>query len=279
VLLEIPKLEGKYAFAGLPCQIHGLRVMQEIEPAFKQKVPYIVGLFCGGALEPYLVPELLRMKSISPSMLQDFQFRGGDWPGKMRAVLKDGRIVNMHYSDYKDGAYNYLTYLYSPVRCTTCTDGSAHFADVAVGDVWTRNTQGQYAFAAQSRMLMRTEVGTAIVKNAVRRGTVVAEDVSKDPSYKTHKAATKRKGMTAPLRIARWKAKGIQVPIYDRDYNTDASFAERFAERFSSAVQSAAKWRLFRIFTAALLTSSFAIPLICLRRLRKKWKYRASKAR
>lgn len=159
MLEAIRTQEGSFAVAALPCQVHGLRKTMETEPWLKEKIKVLVGLFCGGALEPEVVVDLLRTKGLKKEEISDFQFRGGEWPGKMRAVKKDGTICDMHYSNYKDGAYNYFIGLYMPMRCQTCIDGSNEFADCAVSDAWTKNQYGEYKFKGCSRILIRTPLG------------------------------------------------------------------------------------------------------------------------
>jgi coenzyme F420 hydrogenase subunit beta len=264
---------GRYAAAILPCQTHGFRNLQRIDPELASRISVVVGLFCGGSLEPYLTTEMLTMRRIRKENITDFKFRGGEWPGQMQAVLKDGRVKPLHYSNYKDGAYNYFTSLYMPERCQTCLDGSNEFADVSVSDAWTRDEKGDYKFKKHSRLLIRTTKGTQLVNSAVAAGDLVVKDVSTDPSYKTHKMQTRRKGSLAPLRVARWKAAGRPVPEYDRPLSDDSTLKERITERVSSALLQAGKWAPFRMAVMGFLTSSFAIPLITIRLYLKKRKY------
>jgi coenzyme F420 hydrogenase subunit beta len=265
---------GVYAYASLPCQTHGFRKALKELPALKEKIHSVVGLFCGGGLEPYLVPELLRMKGLATSDIRDFQFRGGEWPGKMRAILKDGAIRDMHYSNYKDGAYNYVIGIYMPPRCATCLDGSNEFSDVSVSDAWTRDAEGNYKFKSHSRVLVRTELGARIVDRAIERGTISGSDVSRDASYTTHRIQTKRKGVNARLRVERWKARGVPVPRYDRTAPDDVLWRERIMERLVSFTLRMGRFYWFRYPLVKFLTSRAAIPLIQIRLYLKRRKYR-----
>jgi coenzyme F420 hydrogenase subunit beta len=216
---------------------------------------------------------MLQMKGLDRSDIRDFQFRGGEWPGKIRAILKDGTIRDMHYSNYKDGAYNYVIGIYMPPRCTTCLDGSGEFSDVSVSDVWTRDTSGNFMFKSRSRILIRTELGARIVANAVERGSISATDVSDDPNYITHRLQTTRKGLNARLRVERLARRGVQVPAYDRKAPA-ATLGEKAMERFISSLLRMGRYRWFRYPVIKFLTSSAAIPLINLRIYVKRRKYR-----
>ncbi len=275
-LAEIRTSPGRYAVAALPCQVHGLRLVQRHDPELASKLHAIVGLFCGGSLEPTMVLELLRSKGLAKESLKHFEFRGGEWPGQMRAHLKDGRVIPLHYSNYRDGAYNYCTSLYMPVRCQTCIDGSSEFADVSVSDAWTRDESGDYKFKSHSRLLVRTDRGAEIVRGAMEAGALHAFDVTRDPSYKTHRIQTKRKGMIAPLRVERWRRMGIAAPRYDRPV-PPATRGERRIERLATGLLSLAKHKAFRYPILAFLTSRYAIPLIKIRLFLKRRKYRRAK--
>jgi coenzyme F420 hydrogenase subunit beta len=270
---EMRSMDGPFAYAALPCQIHGYRNLEQIDEEIASKIHSVVGLFCGGALEPSLITDLVESKGIKPGDLKDFQFRGGDWPGKMRAVLKNGEIRELHYSNYKDGAYNYFTALYMPKRCQTCMDGSAYFSDVSVGDAWTRDKSGNYAYPRHSRLLVRTEKGHDIVKRAADRGTLVIKDVTTDPNYQTHRLHTKRKGVVAPIRVKRYQSKGLPAPKYDLPM-PEVTFRERMVERTVTGILDLAKIRAIRVTVLRLVTSSLAIPLIKFRQAVKKRKYR-----
>mgnify|MGYP001820374818 CR=1 FL=1 len=174
---------------------------------------------------------------------------------------------------YKDGAYNYFTGLYMPARCQTCLDGSGQFADISISDAWTRDVQGNYRFKSQSRMLARTDRGVALLDQAMQRGTIVGEDVTRDPDYATHKIQTKRKGTNAPLRVARRMRRGRPAPIYDRP-PPDARPREHLLEQGTSFLLWLGRFYGFRYPLMKFLTSAGAIPLINFRLWRKKRKYR-----
>jgi len=276
VFSAIADLPGRFALAALPCQIHGYRLMLREAPALANRIHVAIGLFCGGSLDPCVVTDLLRTKGISPDEIGGFQFRGGEWPGSMRAIMKNGEIRNLHYSNYKDGAYNYLISLYMPPRCQTCLDGSSLFSDLSVSDAWTKDDEGNYKFKAYSRILVRTPLGARVVDEATKSGAITTHCVSKDPIYRTHRIQTERKGLNAPLRVARLKRKGKPSPTYDRT-EPKATWKEKLTERLASSVLWFGKRQKLRFLLVKFLTSKCAIPLIMLRIFLKRRKYRAGR--
>jgi coenzyme F420 hydrogenase subunit beta len=274
ILNQIRNTPGKYGIAALPCHMHGLRSAIATNPIYAQRIVALLGVFCGGALEPVVVPELLRTKGIKTSEISSFEFRGGEWPGQMRAIFPDKQPKAVHYSNYKDGAYNYLIGIYMPRRCQICYDGSNLFADISVGDSWTRSEDGKYKYKSQSRIMVRTTRGEDIIAAALERNALLLKDVTTDASYRTHQMRTRRKGLNAPLRLKRWADKGIAVPEYDRPI-PEAGFQERMSERLVSSFLLLGRYKWIRYPLVKMLTSKLMVPLIKLRLWRKKRKYQA----
>jgi coenzyme F420 hydrogenase subunit beta len=273
ILTELRHLPGKYALAALPCQIHGYRLFAEEEPFFKEKIHVVIGLFCASALEPNVATEMMEARGINPTQIKNFEFRGGGWPGKIRATLPDGQIKNLHYSNFKDGAINYLTYLYSPFRCQTCIDGASEFADISVSDAWTRDEGGNYLFESHSKLLARTEVGCRVLEQAMQSGALVAKDVTQNKSYITHKLHTKKKGMKAPLRVERLHRQGKSAPVYDR-VPPKADKRELLGELIESFIMFLGRRRSTRFPLFKFLTSRYGIPIVNIRQYIKSRKYR-----
>jgi len=273
VLQEIRKLPGSYALVALPCQVHGYRKIQKEKPKLAKKIKMVIGLFCATSLEPYVTTELLQSKNIDRNDIKNFEYRGGTWPGQIRAVEKHGACRPLHYANFKDGAINYLTYLYSPPRCQTCLDGSAEFADISVADAWTRDAIGDYKFKAQSRLLVRTDRGVQLVNSAVETGDIVATDVTGDPFYQTHHLHARKKGVTAKIRINRLAHQGVPVPRYDRTIHK-ATPGQKRLERLETGLMKLARHRSFRYTLITFLTSRLGIPFVKLRQRKKRRKYR-----
>ena len=273
IFQTIKDVDEKFAFIALPCQIHGFRKMQKQKPKLTSKIHAVIGLFCASSLEPYIAKEMLEIKKINKAKVKNFDFRGGKWPGRIRARLKNGGIRNLHYSNFKDGAINYLTYLYSPPRCQTCIDGSSEFSDISVSDAWTRDKSGNYIFASQSRLLARTEIGVKTMESAIAAGDLTAEDVTEDTNYQTHKLHARKKGLTAYIRVDRMKRAAQPVPVYDRTVE-GANSADKRTEWLESMLMRIGRIRAIRVPLFALLISRYGIPLVKIRQFRKSKKYR-----
>jgi coenzyme F420 hydrogenase subunit beta len=276
ILRELRALEGKYAVAALPCQIHGLRLYSRKKTWVNQKIPLIIGLFCASSLEPCVTKEMLETRGLKPDDIANFAFRDGEWPGFIRAYVKGNPApVHLHHSNFKDGAINYLTYLYSPARCQTCVDGSSEFSDISVSDAWTRDQTGAYMFRKQSKLLVRTAKGKEAMLAAMAAGDLVADDVTDNPQFKTHRLHTVKKGLKNYLRADRWRAKGLPAPMIDRP-TPNNDFRDRLDERLESLAMWLGRHRWCRYPVFKFLTSRWGVPIIAARQWIKSRKYRGT---
>ena len=278
ILRELRVQDGRFAIAALHCQIHGLRLYARKQPWVNEKIRLVVGLFCASSLEPYVTAEMLATRGLQPQDIANFAFRDGIWPGVIRAYVKGRQQpVPLHYSNFKDGAINYLTYLYSPPRCQTCVDGSSEFADVSVSDAWTRDPAGRYLFPNQSKLLVRTPRGQQALAAALAAGDLVAQDVTDDSQFKTHRLHTLKKGLKSYLRADRWRAKGRPAPVYDRPTPPN-TIRDRLDERVESFAMWLGRRRWTRYPLFRFLTSRWGLPLVAIRRWVKSRKYRGQLA-
>jgi hypothetical protein len=141
-----------------------------------------------------------------------------------------------------------------------------------VGDFWTRDINGEYIAKARSRLMVRTSRGLDVVEKAIARGSIQAEDMSGHPDYRTHRMQTRRKGTGAPLRVERWRTRGIAVPRYDLAFGPFTA-KERLAERVASMVLWCGRYKWIRYPILKFLVSPWSKPLIWIRRTLKKRKY------
>lgn len=269
VLRQVKDFEGKLAFVGLPCHIHGLRKLQKLKPKIYNKIVYVIGLFCLTTLEPYVIRELERIKGDRGKRLSEFYFRQGQWPGNIVAKYTDGSTKKLHYSNFKDGAINYLTRLYSPRRCQLCSDGTAEFADISVADAWMRNPDGSYKYPGHSTVLARSPIGEKWIKEAITNNRIRAELVSGEMVYYTYRTLELNKKKFSQFRAARRKGRGEPWPKYS-EFPIGATRGERILELTATGLHRLGEVRIIRQMLLAILLSGPARVLIKARKHKKE---------
>jgi len=267
-LRGIRKTQDRLACVCLPCQVHGIRKWMAAEPAIRDRIACIIGLFCVTTLDSPVIRELLAARGISPESVDEIRFREGGWPGRICAFMKDGAVVPLHHSNFKDGAINYLTRLYSPVRCRMCPDGTAEFADISVGDAWMRGREG-YTHPAMSVVLVRTQAGAKLVDDAVEAGRIVAHEVPAEAVRRAFMTFEKNKKKSAVLRAARRARSGKPAVGLEGDF-PECGITDRLRERGASLVHLLGAAPRVRVALLRMLLSGFMAPLVALRRRLKR---------
>ena len=204
-LKEIMHTEGKYAVVGLPCHIYGLRKAQVLFKPLRERVVVTFGLFCAGGrsykgTEAFLSQSGLRLNDVSA-----IRYRGSGWPGETNVVDRTGRSIRCSY----EVAYPFMC-INDVYRCTVCPDKTSELADISFGDLWLADEKPHMG-AGKSVCLVRSEIGAAILKQAIEGGSVTARTLDQSFVIAAVDKENKKKLAAARLTIARWF--GRPVPM------------------------------------------------------------------
>lgn len=195
-IMTIPELRHhqnkRFALVGLPCQIHGYRMIERVKPLLASKIVLTIGLYCGANWEIGATTSLITKLGVDLNDVDKLEYRGGDWPGAFRVTTRSG--VTRTISKL---IFNYLRFMYIPNRCTTCVDMANEFADMAVGDAWFKTKEGAYLFTQCSTVLARTPRGVDVIRDAVRYGALGLVSAESDVFVKQHRPGINTKKLLA----------------------------------------------------------------------------------
>ena len=155
-LKEILKEEGKFAIVGLPCHIHGIRKAEHINKNLKEKIILHFGIFCGGCLSFFGTTFMLQKMGIRKEDVKKIDYRGEGWPGGVKIILKNNKIIFRGYW-YNSG--------FSPLRCTLCCDHTCELSDISFGDAWLPELKDDKV--GRSMVISRNEIGEQLLRNSI----------------------------------------------------------------------------------------------------------------
>ncbi|MFZ3134757.1 Coenzyme F420 hydrogenase/dehydrogenase, beta subunit C-terminal domain [Methanothrix sp.] len=135
-LKKILKEEGKYAVVGLPCHLHGIRNLEERNIVLRERIILHIGLFCHHCVSFQFTKFLMDKLNINKEEIKEINYRGKGWPGMMTIKKLDGHEIIIPMSHYWSIP---ATYLFTPRRCLFCSDATAEFADISLGDAWLKD--------------------------------------------------------------------------------------------------------------------------------------------
>lgn len=213
VFTKIHDLKGKVAISGVACFIKAIRLAQYRDPALKEKIPFLVGIICGGVKSRFFTEYLAEKTGTSSQDYQKPQYR----------------IKNMESSagDYSFGCYDMKTKQTNTIRmksvgdmwgtglfkanaCDFCDDATTELADISLGDAWILpyhlNGKGTNLF------LTRTLFADKLILDGIKIGKLNVEELSIDSFLKSQKGSFNHRHTGLSTRIKNRKKKNLLTP-------------------------------------------------------------------
>lgn len=144
----------KIIFVGTPCAIHALLKITECIHMDKGNI-FIIGLFCDRNFT-YKINDYFSSQYANGEEIKKLYFRtkeNGGWPGGVKFELS-GKSMFFD-SQIRSRVKNY----FQMERCMYCLDKLAQFADISVGDNYTKDRIGANG---ENTIIIRSELGMKI---------------------------------------------------------------------------------------------------------------------
>jgi coenzyme F420 hydrogenase subunit beta len=211
LLPELERSDGPFALVGTPCQIAALRLLQRVQPEWRERVPLCIGSFCGGFRDLRDTDALIRRSGFDPTRVTRFRYRGGGQPGSMLIEDGSGRSAILPYPDYAR-----RTGFAKIARCRTCVDATAELADFACGDAWI--PRFLESGKGWSILMTRSETAQAVVRELAKQGALALMTVSVEEVRKSQKDNLLSKKRRQGARRRLYASLGLAVPEFDGGY-------------------------------------------------------------
>ena len=211
LFLKINQVDGKVGVSGVACFIKAIRLKQHYYPELKVKIPFLVGIICGG-LKSKFFTDYLAQKSGIPSDYSNQEYR-----------IKDPKSTS---SDYSFGAYDekksfhqmkmskagdmWGTGLFKSNACDFCTDVLTELADISLGDAWLDEYRSEGL--GNSVIVTRTKLADQIVVDGIKNGFLNVTSTSTDKIIKSQSSSFTHRQDSINFRMKWRKMKGKLVP-------------------------------------------------------------------
>ena len=180
----------KFAFVGLPCQIHGVRKLQSLEKWAREKIILTVGLFCGHGVTSFGMDFLLKKFAKGRYDVSRLQYRGRGWPGGIRVTYKNGEEFNIAHDEY--WPLYYAPYFFTPYRCLTCHDLTSELADISLGDAWLKEVQEKDKIGT-SIIITRSKLAEGILHDMADAGETSLQEIPFEKVIESQRGGLERK--------------------------------------------------------------------------------------
>lgn len=180
ILPEIGKFKGVLAYVGLPGQVHSIRLLQQMNHPSVSNIRYIFGPFYGNTLHFSSVKSFIRSFGVKDhTLIRKLYFRYGEWPGKMRVELADGRVFELP----KFHA-NYLIPFHIMKNSLLCTDLANEYTDISGGDAWAPVYEERGK--GFSMVISRSETGEDILQKMMQEGRLEMSPIGEQEAVEMH---------------------------------------------------------------------------------------------
>ncbi|MGQ9722453.1 MAG: Coenzyme F420 hydrogenase/dehydrogenase, beta subunit C-terminal domain [Candidatus Jordarchaeum sp.] len=195
---EILKVDGKYAFVGLPCHIHAIRKMEKNSKKLKNRIVLHLGLLCHYSPTFTGTNVLLKKIGVSKNEVDKLSYRGEGWPGSVLVKMKDGGEKRLPFTEALGVLFSGF---FIPWRCTMCFDGASELADLSFGDAWLQETSGDKI--GSSLIISRNEIGEGLLQVAKSKRVIRVQEIGRDKVLKmcSRIIAFKKKQIMARLKL------------------------------------------------------------------------------
>ena len=177
LFLDIKTIEGKVAISGVACFIKAIRLKQHYNPELKQKIPFLIGIICGGLKSEFFTDYLAQKANIKTSYTkQDYRIKN----------------PNSQAIDYSFGAYDanqefkqvrmktigdmWGTGMFKSNACDFCDDVTTELADISLGDAWIHPYTNDGL--GNSVVVTRTSLAEKIIKEGIEDKNLNLDDLS-----------------------------------------------------------------------------------------------------
>ncbi len=229
----IPKLKnskGQYAFVGLPCQIHGLRKLQQKDKELQDKVILVLGIYCANN-NTYLGTEYFLKKNRIPlERVQKIQYRSGGWPGLITVGLKNGETRQIQRGTTETSPKRKMIfssafhYDFMIPRCLLCSDLTCELADISLADPWNKIYLGKET-VGKSMIVTRSRKGQQLLTEAMKDNVISlnltdVKTVNRSQNTSFKRAVGSRLFLRKRLRLKNPNYKGKQFFVNIQDIFT-----------------------------------------------------------
>jgi coenzyme F420-reducing hydrogenase beta subunit len=213
VFSEIDKLEGKVAIVGVACFIKAIRLAQISDDTLNEKIPFLVGIICGGIKSSFFTDFLadsagVKVDAISkPSYrVKDLNSSAGDYSFGCTSKI-DNKINLIKMKEVGD---MWGTGIFKANACDFCDDVTTELADISLGDAWFSpySNDGR----GTNVIVTRTKIADMIIKEGLDSGDLKLDNLSLETLIYSQQGSFNHRQLGLPFRAKKAVKDGRPVP-------------------------------------------------------------------
>lgn len=235
---NIDKIEGTVAVSGVACFIKAIRLKQLRNPELKEKIPFLVGIICGG----------LKSKHYTDFLAYNVGIKGNYHDQEYR--IKDEEDVASAYSfgafDNSDATFKTMKMrkvgdmwgsgLFKSFACDFCNDVTTELADISLGDAWIQPyiKEGK----GTSIVITRSSLADEIVREGLAEKTLTLMEIDKNKIIESQRGSFFHRQLALKYRLKENRKKLTIQPAVRKRLLTDIPFEFRKVQKYRSFLRA-----------------------------------------
>jgi len=220
VMPKIHELEGKVAIVGIACFIKAIRLAQYTEPELKEKIPFLVGIICGGLKSRFFTEYLANKAGVEiediekPKFrIKDFKSTASDYSfGCIDRKTQTEKAIKMRSVGDMWG-----TGLFKANFCDFCDDVTTELADISLGDAWLEpfNKDGK----GTNVIVTRSELADSIIRDGMKNSELAVEPLSLESFLSSQQGNFNHRyeGLGYRIQVAKKQGKIVPPKRHDKE--------------------------------------------------------------
>jgi coenzyme F420-reducing hydrogenase beta subunit len=171
---QINLIDGKIAVSGVACFIKAIRLKQHYNPELKNKIPFLVGIICGGLKSKHYSDYLAQRSGIQNNYFgQDYRAKNPESNAtdySFKALDEKDDIFKIRMKELGD---LWGSGLFKANACDFCDDVTTELADISLGDAWLKPYSDDGL--GNSVIVTRSFIAEDLIKNGIKKNELNIE--------------------------------------------------------------------------------------------------------
>lgn len=134
---ELNNIQCKVAIVGVACFVKAIRLKQYYHPDLKQKIPFVIGIICGGQKSRFYTDYLAQKAGINNGFSnQEYRIKDPLSTATDYSFGAYDENTNFHQIKMSQLGDMWGTGLFKNNACDFCDDVTTELADISLGDAW-----------------------------------------------------------------------------------------------------------------------------------------------